>query len=154
MTVNSAGGSKIFIGSTDELTLQAEFEAESWVEVGEVENLGEFGDEASPITFTALSDGRVRKFKGPRDAGTMDVVAGDDPANAGQLAMIAAEQTAFDYTFRVDLNDKITLAGTPSRFYFRGKVMSRRLNVGDVQNIVRRSFSIGVNTSIIEVPAT
>ena len=154
MTVNTAAGAKIFIGGTDELTTQADYEAESWTEVGEAENLGEFGDEAATINFTALRDGRVRKFKGPRDAGTIDVVCGDDPNDTGQLAMVAAEQEIFDYNFRIDFNDAVTVGGAPSRFYFAGKVMSRRLNVGDVQNIVRRTFQVGINTSIIEVPAT
>ena len=109
MTVNSAGGSKLYIGSTDTLTLQAEYEAESYSEIGEIENAGELGDQSAAITFTALADSRVRKFKGPRDAGTMTVVVGDDPSDAGQAALIAAEAQPFNYNFKLELNDPLTL---------------------------------------------
>lgn len=126
----------------------------SWTTVGEVEDLGEFGDEASEITFTALANRRVRKFKGTFDAGTVTVQAGSDPADAGQLAMIAAFASDMDYPFRVTLNDKITNVGTGTTLYFVGKVMSKRRNVGDVENVVRQNFPVGINTEIIEVAAT
>ena len=154
MTVNAAGGSKFYIGTTLSATSQAEFETDTYTEVGEVENLGEFGDQANIITFASLADTRVRKFKGARDAGTMDVVVGDDPLNAGQDAMVAAEGQPNDYNFKVELNDPTSLSGTPSVFYFRGKVLSKRMNVGDVNNVVRRTFQVGVNSAIVEIDPT
>ena len=154
MTVNAAGGSKFYIGTTQAAASQAEFEADTYTEVGEVENLGEFGDQANIITFASLADTRVRKFKGARDAGTMDVVVGDDPLNAGQDAMVAAEGQPNDYNFKVELNDPTSLSGTPSVFYFRGKVLSKRMNVGDVNNVVRRTFQVGVNSAIVEINPT
>lgn len=129
-------------------------EALAWVSVGEVEDLGEFGDEASEVTFTALKNRRVRKFKGTFNAGTITCVTGSDPADAGQQAMIAAFSSDLDYPFRVMLNDKITLAGTPTTLYFTGKVMSKRRNVGSVENVVRQNFPVGINSIIVEDAAT
>lgn len=154
MTVNTAAGATIFIGGTNLASNQTEYEADSYTEVGEVEDMGEFGDESEEITFAALKDGRVRKFKGPRDAGTMTVVVGDDQADEGQAAMEAAEASPLDYNFKVVLNDAVTLGGTDSIHYFHGKVMSKRRNVGNVSNIVRRTFNVGVNSEIITVPPT
>ncbi len=156
MSVNPAGGSRFFIGSanSDRFTVLADFVADSYIEVFEVEDMGEFGDESETITFTSLQDGRVRKFKGPRDAGTMAIVVGDDPNDEGQIAMEAAEATPFDYNFRAILNDAVTLGGTPSEHYFIGKVMSKRRNVGQANNIVRRTFSVGVNSAPLTIPAT
>lgn len=165
MTVNTAAGSTIAIApqATYASTVDWEdsdadiitaFEALTWTPVGEVEDLGEFGDEASEITFTALANRRVRKFKGTFDAGTVTVQCGSDPADTGQLAMIAAFASDLDYPFRIQLNDKLTNAGTPTTLYFGGKVMSKRRNVGDVENIVRQTYPVGVNTEIIEDPAT
>lgn len=153
MAANTASGSKIYIGSASDATTdtQGEFELDSYLEVGEIEDLGEFGDESEEVTFTSLSDARVRKFKGPRNAGTITVVCADDPDDTGQDAMIAAEATTFDYNFKVELNDKASGETTPSTFYFRGKVMSKRLNVGNASNVVRRSFNVGVNSAIVEV---
>lgn len=165
MAVNTAAGSTFSIGpqsayastvdwSGTEAGIIMAFEALAWTEVGEVEDLGEFGDEASEITFTALADRRVRKFKGTFDAGTVTVQAGSDPADAGQLAMIAAFASDLDFPFRITLNDQLTLDGEPTTLYFGGKVMSKRRNVGNVENLVRQNFPVGINTEIIEVPAT
>lgn len=152
--INSAAGSRLFIGTTAEADGLSDYLADSYVEVGEVEDLGEFGDSAEELRFAALSDARVRKLKGARDAGTMAIVCGADDSDEGQAAMIAAEATDFDYNFKVVLSDARTLGGTPSEHYFRGKVMSKRLNVGNNSNIVRYNFNLGVNSAIVDVDAT
>jgi len=155
MTVNTSGGSRLYIGSTATFNDQAGYETESWLEVGEIENLGEFGDESSLITFTALKDGRTRKFKGPRDAGTMVIVVGSDSSDAGQAAMLTAEaDDVFDYNFKVEENDELTVSGTPTTSYFRGKVTSRRKSINDIQNVVRKTFNVAINSAIIEVSPT
>lgn len=154
MTINTAGGSRFFIGTTADAEDLAEFEADSYVEVGEVEDLGEIGDEAEEITFTALKDGRVRKLKGPRNAGTQAIVCGADDSDEGQAAMIAAEASPLDFNMMVILNDQLTISGSPTVLFYRGKVMSKRRNIGNVSNVVRYNFNVGVNTAIIEVPAT
>jgi hypothetical protein len=154
MTIGTASGSKFFIGTTVEAETQAEFEADTYIEVGEVEDLGEIGDQSEQVTFTALSDGRTRKLKGPRDAGTQTVVCGADASDEGQAAMIAAEAQPLNYNIREELNDKLTLGGTPTILYYRGLVMSKRRNIGNASNVVRYNFQVGVNSAIIEVPAT
>jgi hypothetical protein len=154
MTINTAGGVRVFIGTTAPAADVAEFEQDSYIEVGEVEDAGEVGDEAEQITFTALKDGRVRKLKGPKDAGTMAIVCGADTSDEGQNALIAAEATPLNYNFMVILNDQLTINGEPTRIYFRGLVMSKRRNIGNVSNVVRYTFNVGVNTELYEVPAT
>ena len=154
MTVNTAAGSKFYIGSTTVADTIPEYEADSWEEVGEVEDLGEFGDEAGQATFTSLADRRVRKFKTSFDAGTIPVTCGSDPADDGQQTMVQAFASDLDFNFKVELNDKITISGTPTILYFRGKVMSKRRNVGQVDNVVRQSFTVGINSEILEDPAT
>lgn len=154
MTINTAGGSRFFIGTTVPADTLVEFEADSYIEVGEVEDLGELGDEAEQITFTALKDGRVRKLKGPRDAGTMAVVCGADSSDEGQVAMIAAEASPLDFNFMVLLNDQLTISGTPTTLFYRGKVMSKRRNIGNVSNVVRYNFNVGVNSAVLEVAPT
>lgn len=154
MTVNTAGGSRLFIGTTLDATTLVEFQGDSYIEVGEVEDAGQVGDESAPITFTTLKDGRVRKFKGPRDAGTMTVVCGADSSDEGQAAMIAAEGTIFDYNFMVTLNDMLTLNGDPTTLFFRAKVMGKRRNIGNVSNVVKYNFNLGVDSAILEVAAT
>lgn len=154
----TANGTRYYIGpasgaSTNYDTL-AEFEAVTvWTEVGLIENLGEFGDEASAVTGAALGDGRIRKAKGARDAGTKSVVVFHDPTDAGQAAMETAEATNDNYVFKVVLPDGP--AGYSDTIqYYRGLVMSRRLNVGTNDNILRVTFNVGVNSEIFENPAS
>ena len=156
MTINAASGAKLYIGgpNSDVDSFLADYHADSYIEVGEVEDLGEFGDESATIEFTSLGDGRVRKLKGPRDAGTMNITVGDDMTDAGQAAMEAAEATIFDYNFKIVLNDALTIGGTGSNHFFIGKVMSKRRNVGNATNVVRRAFTVGINSAITEVDPT
>lgn len=154
MTVNTAAESRVFIGTTGQANSQLDYESDSYIEVGEVEDLGEFGDTAEEVTFTALANRRTRKFKGAFNAGSMTVVAGSDPSDVGQAALLAAFDSDFDYNFKVTLNDEITPGGTPTTLFFSGKVMSKQRNIGQVNNIVRQTFIVGINSEILEVPAT
>lgn len=148
--INTASGAKLFIASAagTPATLTA-YQALTWQEVGEIEDLGEFGDESESVNFTALSDARTRKLKGPRDAGSMPIVVGDDMLDEGQIAMEAAEATPLDWPFKVVLNDAVTIAGDNSEHYFFGKVFSKRRNVGNASNVVRRTFNVGINSTIL-----
>lgn len=160
MTVATAAGSKFYIassgGAPDPGTPvnQSAYEALTWTEVGEVEDLGEFGDEANEVTFTSLGDRRTRKYKGSYNAGNIPVVCGSDPSDTGQSYMAAALAEDFDYPFKIELNDEVTIGGTPTTLYCYGKVMTKRRNVGNSENIVRQSFTVGVNSEFIEVAAT
>lgn len=153
MAVNSANGSRFSIGTTLACANLADYQSDVFTAVGEVEDLGEFGDESAEIVFTSLADGRVRKFKGPRNAGTVNVTCGDDPNNVGQDAMVVAEASTLDYNFRVEFNDAPTVSGTPSVHYFSGKVMSKKHNVGNASNIIKRMFAVGINSQIFSVDA-
>lgn len=148
MAINTAAGSRIFIGpvtTADDVTAYA---ALAWTEIGEVEDLGEFGDQSNSVTFTALANARVRKMKGTKDAGDLTLTVGFDAGDAGQLALIAAEADSSpdDYGIKVQLNDS---AATPTVAYFRGKVMSYRLQPGNADNVVRASVSVGINSAVI-----
>lgn len=154
MTVNTAAGVTIAIGTTIVCTSLIQFEADTYTVIGEVEDGGQVGDEAASITFAALSDSRLRKFKGPYDAGTMAVVCGADTEDDGQEALVAAVATKFNYNFRVTLADPTTLTGQPTTLYFAAQVMGERRNIGNVSNIIKRTFNLGVNTAILEVLPT
>lgn len=154
MTISAASGSVFSLGTTALAANLTAFQADTYTDVGQIEDLGEFGDQAEEITFASLSDGRMQKLKGVRDAGTMTVVVGSDDADAGQTAMLAAEADTLDYNVRVTLNDKITSGGTPSVHYFHAKVMSRRTTVGTANNVVKRTFNVGINSAITSVAAT
>ena len=155
MTVKTLSGSKFSIGPAAASTVDtlAEFAALSYVLVGEVEDMGEMGDESSVVQFAAIGDARVRKGKGARDAGTQTVVVGKDPLDAGQQAMKAAEATQFEYAIKIELADAPTPNYLNTVFYYRGLVMSQRDRFGRNDDFVRTVFNVGVNSKPIEVPA-
>ena len=152
----TATGAKFYIGPsvTNATDTSAEYAALSWTEVGMIETLGEFGDESNEVTFAVLGDGRIRKAKGARNAGTLAITVAHASDDTGQQAVIAAEATYNNYAFKVELPNKLNATGTNELQYFRGLVMSKRQNVGNNDNVVRRTFNIGVNSEIVSVAPT
>lgn len=157
MTVNTSSETKYYIGGSTPIDYSSDanaiddFEALTWVLIGEVEDGGEYGDEAADVTFQSLADGRVRHLKGARDAGVLALVFGDDPMDAGQIALKAAEQTKLDFNFKVEYADAPQEGWSGSVDYFRGKVQSVRKQVGAGDNVVRRTGNIGISTAILTV---
>lgn len=156
MTVKTTSGARVFIGTTTRLGSGSPafaYADDTYTEVGEVENLGEFGDESAAVTFSAIGDARIRKLKGARDAGTLALVVGRDPLDVGQLALDAAEQTKFEYNFKVIAADAPSEDYTDSVFYFSGLVMSRRNQFGANDDITKKMYNIGINSALAEEPA-
>lgn len=152
----TAAGSQFFIGPAIDSSYDTllEFRAISgWTEVLLIEDLGEDGDQANSVTGASIGDGRMRKAKGVRDAGTKTIVCFHDPNDEGQLRMKEAEQTADKYAFKEVLNDG-PVGQTDSVRYFRGLVMSQRQQKGTVDNIIRTTFNIDIDSAIFEDPAT
>lgn len=152
--VYTASGTKFYIGpsitgATDTL---AEFisldTGGAFVEIGLVEDGGEYGDSASLVTFAALGDARIRASKGARDAGELPLVVGDDPTDPGQVALVAAEATNLNYAFKVVSPNRLNATGTDELEYFKVLVSSKRKRVGTNDNIVRRTFTAKINSPI------
>jgi hypothetical protein len=151
MAINTSAGARVFIGPVNNTAdSSSDYAALSFVEIDGVETLGEFGDSSQAVTFTTLKDGRVRKFKGAKDAGDITLTCGHDPLDAGQLALIDAEGTKFSYAVKVILADAADANDTDSVFYFRAKVMSKRLGVGGNNDITKRNFVLGIDSEIVE----
>jgi hypothetical protein len=156
MTIHTAAGTKIFIGPavTESTDTQGEYEALSYTEIGEVEDLGEFGDTATVIDFLNLGARRSKAVKGSFDAGQLALVVGSDSADAGQLALIAAFAADSEYAFKVVENDGSS--GSPSQgsvSYFRALVTSKVKNIGSVNNVVKRTFNVKITSELVEVAA-
>lgn len=158
MSVGTAAGSRFFLGPANDTADEiGDYEALAYVEVGEIEDMGEFGDQANIVQFTAIGNRRVRKFKGSYDAGDMNMTLGFDAGDAGQTALVAALASDSDFAVRITLpdgDDTTSPAGDPTTFYFRAKITSNRRNVGNAENIVRRMVMVAINSEIIEVAAS
>lgn len=156
MTIFATNGAKIYIGGTITIPAgdmnQASFAGQSWVEIGETENLGTFGDTSAEITFDSINANRTRRLKGTKNAGSMELVCGLDYADAGQLALIAAEKTIHDYAFRVVFNDA-PAGGTPSERLFAAKVASAAEAADAANNVVKLNATLWINSNVVRINA-
>lgn len=155
--LNTAAGCRFYIGTKTSAATLEDYQADTFTEVGEIEDLGEFGDTFSSVTFTSLKDGRVRKYKGTADAGDLTLVVGLDNGDAGQakVALAHKDRSKGDYNIKITLNDGDSSATptpiAPTTFYMRGKVMNNTVAPGSADNVVRRNITIGINSDILEV---
>jgi hypothetical protein len=154
----TANGAKIFIGPSvteQAADTTAEFAALTYVEVGYVESIGAYGDTASEVTAAVLGDGRTRKAKGARNSGTLPITCLDQPDDLGQLALVAAEaQNSANYALKIVLPNRLNATGADQIDYMRVLVMSKSLDVGANDHIVRRTFNAGINSQIYTVAPT
>ncbi len=153
----TATGAKLYIGPsvTNAVDTVGEYAALTpWTEVGLVSTLGEYGDESSEVTFAVLGDGRIRKAKGARNAGTLAITVAHAADDTGQQAMVAAEATYSNYAFKIVLPNRLNATGTDEIQYFRGLVMSKRLNVGSNDSVVTDTYNVGVNSEVLSVAPT
>lgn len=151
--ISPSNGTQAFICSTavGSDPDQTAYAAMSWIEIGGLTSVGEFGDESASIKTSIINENRVRKNKGTRDAGMIALVCAHDPADNGQVQCSAAERSADRYAFKVIVPDASTGSGTDSVFYFSGLVMSKRLSVGDADKTITRTFNVDIDTDVIEV---
>lgn len=154
MTIITSGGTQIFIGGYFAAQIPAQLIDATFIEVGQVESLGEFGTSADPQNINVQVDDQgmswiVQKRKGPRDAGSLLVTVALDPQDQGQRALIEAEgdDEDGDYAFKIEMG-----RGTLSfqTFIFFGVVLSTKSNIGAADTVTRRSFEISINSLIYE----
>jgi hypothetical protein len=156
--LNTAAGCRLGLGTKTGADTEVAYKADVYADVGEIENLGEFGDTFSSVNFTSLRDGRVRKYKGTADAGNLTMTVGLDNGDVGQAAIKVAhkDRAKGDYNVKVTLNDGDPTAQPailPTTFYFRAKVMNNTVAPGAADNVVRRNVTLGINSDIIEIAA-
>ncbi|WP_174800985.1 hypothetical protein [Martelella limonii] len=159
MSLYATAGAKLYIGGTksqknNDFT-SADFTGETWVEIANLENLGSLGDTSETVSFNAIGESRTKTLKGPRSAGTMEVVCGISNDDAGQLAAIAAEKTPYDYGFRLVLNDAPPSGSdpTPSERMFIAKVMSASEAFDEANSVMKLNISLAVNSNVVRIAA-
>jgi len=152
----STAGAVVYIGnptaakSTDFVT--ADFSSHSFVAIGWLENIGQFGDESPEVTFAAIGEGRMQKLKGVRDAGTMNLVCGIDHTDEGQANLRIAQRTASNYSFKVEFNDE-AVGGQPSTRTFIAMVMSVREQLDTANSVAKLNAALAINSNIVVVDA-
>lgn len=130
----------------------SDFTSVSWTGIGGHTNLGSAGDTSELITSNQIARARTRKAKGTRNAGSMELVCDLDYADAGQIALIAAEKTIHTYPFRLTLNDA-PAGGTPSLRYFVALVMSQSEQYDEANSVMKLNATLEIDSNIVRVAA-
>lgn len=99
-------GSKFYIGTApvnipDTDVNAASFAGVTWLEVGQYETAGNAGDAAENIATNLINRRRTVNQKGTRQAPSRTDQFALNPEDPGQIALIAAEQSDYNYPFRV-----------------------------------------------------
>ena len=156
--INTLAGALVYIGTEGFVPSPdndaSAYEADTWVLVGGVETLPEYGDSANEVEQILIGDNRVRRAKGARNAGGGDLVCANLAADAGHIRMKEAVESNLNYPIKIAYNDKITALGTGSTDYFRALIMSARRGGGGADDPDRITFMMGINTPITTSPAT
>ncbi|MCM2293033.1 hypothetical protein NAC44_11940 [Allorhizobium sp. BGMRC 0089] len=104
-------GAKIYIGPAvssvpDDADIDVStFSGITWTEIKGWQTMGAVGDTATLISEDVISSGRTLKGKGTRNAGSMQNNFIILPTDPGQIAMIAAEATDYNYPFKILFDD-------------------------------------------------
>jgi hypothetical protein len=145
----TTAGSKLHIGSapmaftgTDKVL--ASFSGVDWIEIKGHTEL---------VSSNQIGISRTRKAKGTRNAGAKTIIMDFDPADPGQIALLAAEKESYSYPFRIILNDA-PAGGTPSERYFIAFVMSHEEQLGEANNAVKLVVVLEIDSNIVRVAAT
>lgn len=153
----ATSGSKLYVGQSlatkSTNFVVADFNTQSWVEVGFVETIGAFGDEASSVTFDSIGQSRTYKLKGNRNAGDLAVVCAINYTDQGQATLRGAETVPNNYAFKVAFNDMPSGGSTPSLRYFIGLIMTAREQLDGANNVMKLNTTIAINSNIVRTNA-
>ena len=160
MGITAVAKALIYIGAatypTDQQTppALATFTADTFTQIGNVTSIGDFGDTAEEIKVNTISDGRVWKLKGQRDAGDFSLECAFNDADPGQIAIMAAMQSDLNYNFKIVMNDALTPTGAGHTVYFQGLVTSAQTKMGAANAAVMLTSKIAINTAPLAVAAS
>ena len=146
--MQSVGASFFLVPSLPATNDAAGFAAVTgWKEVGEVDNIPEFGPETDTVSRTPLKTGVKDKQKGSTDYGAFNLEGGWAPGDVGQAALIAASApTAGAVSCKVVFPDGAI-------DYFTALVMSYKRTVGASGDFVKFTSKVEIKNAIVSVAA-
>jgi hypothetical protein len=127
--------------------VHADFSTVSWIEVKKWTQMGTFGDSAQLINTDLIGEGRTKKQKGTKNAGSMANVFAADSSDPGQQKMVAASASYSSYAFKVELNDKVTLTNSTREFY--GLVMTAQSVGGGANTVQTLNATVEINSNVV-----
>lgn len=141
-------GSSMFISATLPATQDSAgytaVTGASWIEIGELDSIGEYGPKSDTTSRTPLKKNVTQKYKGARNFGSCALAMGYAPGDPGQALLKTAEATSATYAFKV-------VDSSGSTDYFTGLVMDYTKTVGAAGDYTKGASNIELNSSIVTV---
>ena len=135
-------GSEISVSSGTPANLnEAGFEALTFTELGNVQRFGEVGDTHSPIPYSILKEGRMKRVPGMKDAGVIPVSIIYASSDTGQGMIKTYNGTDTVLTFKLHDADG-------EDYYIQGTVSDRRFAERSNDNMKSVSFNLYGNTEL------
>ena len=131
--------------------LQAEYEGLTWVEIGNIVTLPDFGVSDNIVTQDYINTDVSQKRKGFRNASDTEVVVGYLPEDAGQVALRDAAETKFNYALKLEQSDAPDASTTNTIRYSRGVIGGPNFTGGGGEDFDNETFQIGLNQAPIVV---
>ena len=150
-------GRKFYVCETAKPTdlNQTEYEALTWVEVGNVGSVGETGTATNIVSYDELSTDVTQKQKGISNAGDPVVEVARNPTDVGQIAITAMAVTKLFYAFKTEDDDAPTAGDTNTIYYDRGVVTGPTRPGGRNEDFILENYTLGlVQTQITVAPVS
>lgn len=145
--VRTSAGSSLAICAAAPATYNlVGFQALTFVEVGEITDLGEFGRQYELVTHNALAARRTVKRKGSYNDGSITLPLARDVEDDGQVLLKAASLSDDSYSYRITTQD-----GTD--FYFSAQCMSFTNVIGGTNSITGHNAMLEIDNDILEASA-
>jgi hypothetical protein len=141
-------GSKVYVCSTaqnSDLILSA-FAALSWVQVGKVGNIGDFGADSAMNSYNTLDEPVTQKQKGTANAGDPQIEVASIATDAGQviLRMFGDPLNQDNMAIKIERNDG-GAGFTNTIFYSRGVVSGPLYPGGGSDDFELERYTVGLN---------
>lgn len=116
------------------------YAALSFINIGEVTDIPDFGREFELITHKPISSRGTVKKKGGFNEGSIDLKLGLNTDDAGQVLLKAAALSDADYSFKIT-------CPTGDVYYFRALTLSFKVSVGSSGSIITGTTKLELQTN-------
>jgi hypothetical protein len=118
----------------------------TYTTVGEVENFGNHGVNATITEFTPISTAVVAKMKGSKNYGTMALMLGSIPSDAGQAIVATAAESNAHYSAKLTYPD--------GEIHYLDVIVAKdEYQDGAVNDVMKRSVDLAICRAPVIVAA-
>ncbi|MBD8651484.1 hypothetical protein IFT66_10380 [Rhizobium sp. CFBP 13726] len=151
-------GSKVYVCALAQNTdlTSTTFAALTWVQVGKVGNIGDFGATSNMNSYNTLDEAVGQQQKGTASAGSPQIEVASVASDAGQVILrtFGDPLNQDNMAIKIERNDKLTTGGLNTIFYSRGVVSGPLYPGGGSDDFELERFTVGLNQLPIRVNAT